>query len=372
MRVLHVPTVPWELTEGIARSVYELASAQCDLDVMLAADRDPNAPSVFHATRVVKGWAPTAMLRRDFARAVRELRPDVVHVHGGDVALALTWTPALRDVSIVASCYRTAALPAGMPRRVRELRETRSNVSPRRAIIARLGANALGRLALRTGRIGALCTADPAIVRQFDGGPVVQVQGAARVTPRAARWNDEPVVVFAGRPHVGRGIEDLVVAFRILRERMPRARLRLLLLPGPAAEAWKTQLAGEARIEVTTTPAALAEEFAAAQVGVFPFRWSATLVPALTAAEAMAAGLPIVATAVDCLTPLMQDGVNGYLVAPNEPTALGEAIGRVLEGPAAWQPLAEGARKTVEENWSWEGAAAAARDAYEIALRRKS
>src|SRR5262249_5863232 len=99
--------------------------------------------------------------------------------------------------------------------------------------------------------------------------------------------------------------------------------------------------------------------------------WSATLVPPLTAAEAMATGLPIVATAVDCLKPLIDDGVNGFLVEPNDPAALGAAIVRALEGSAAWQPLAEGARKTIDERWSWDGAAARVADAYEIAIRRK-
>jgi len=96
------------------------------------------------------------------------------------------------------------------------------------------------------------------------------------------------------------------------------------------------------------------------------------MTPALAAAEAMAAGLPLVATSVPCLAPLVDPGVNGALVAPGDPVALAGALTAVLEGPDVWQPLAEGARKTIEQRWSWSEAADAAADAYELAQRRAS
>jgi glycosyltransferase involved in cell wall biosynthesis len=68
--------------------------------------------------------------------------------------------------------------------------------------------------------------------------------------------------------------------------------------------------------------------------------------------EAMATGLPVVATAVGGTPELVVDGVTGYLVPPESPEALAAAIRSVLETPAkAWQ-MGKAARYRVEEQFS--------------------
>ena len=51
--------------------------------------------------------------------------------------------------------------------------------------------------------------------------------------------------------------------------------------------------------------------------------------------EAMAAGRPVVATAVGGSSEIIEDGVNGLLVPPGEPLALQQALLRVLDNPIA-------------------------------------
>lgn len=70
--------------------------------------------------------------------------------------------------------------------------------------------------------------------------------------------------------------------------------------------------------------------------------------------EYMAAGRAIVATAVGGNTTLIEEGVNGLLVPPNDPGRLAEAIGHLLDNPdlAAW--LGRAARRRVEERYSRE------------------
>jgi glycosyltransferase involved in cell wall biosynthesis len=374
MRVLHVPLVDWQPTEAIARACWETAAA-LDAESYLLVDRDPGtrASNAFAGVRVIAGWTPLMPFRPAFARTLRELRPDVVHLHGGTLAPALAFSRLLRATPVVATCYRSAQLPSPRSRgRVGRLGERGMNVSLSRSLATTGGGTLLARFALRRGRIGAICTPDARIEAAFAGaGPVVRAQGAARVSERQARWSDEPCVVFAGRAQAGRGIEDLVAAFPALLRSVPGARLRLALLESDESEQWARRLASAPWADVTIGPADdLEAVFAACHVAAFPFRWSATLTPSLAMAEAMAVGLPVVAAEVDCLAPLVEAGVNGMLVPPENPDALAGALAGVLDGPEVWQPLSEGARKTIDECWSWRTAATHVRTAYEIAIER--
>ena len=51
--------------------------------------------------------------------------------------------------------------------------------------------------------------------------------------------------------------------------------------------------------------------------------------------EAMAAGLPVVSTAVSGIPELVRDGENGLLVPPSDPAALADALARVAQRPRA-------------------------------------
>ena len=63
--------------------------------------------------------------------------------------------------------------------------------------------------------------------------------------------------------------------------------------------------------------------------------------------EAMAAGCPVVATAVGGIPDLVSHGVNGLLVEPGDAQALADAVGRVLADPKLARSLGRAARATV-------------------------
>jgi glycosyltransferase involved in cell wall biosynthesis len=77
----------------------------------------------------------------------------------------------------------------------------------------------------------------------------------------------------------------------------------------------------------------------------------------LSIAEAMRAGVPIVATAVGGIPDQIEDGVHGLLVAPREPRALATGITDLLENPAKARKLAEAARDRAISNFSVEAVA---------------
>ncbi|MFN8490592.1 MAG: glycosyltransferase family 4 protein [Caldilineaceae bacterium] len=65
--------------------------------------------------------------------------------------------------------------------------------------------------------------------------------------------------------------------------------------------------------------------------------------------QAMATGLPLVATATDGSVEAVVDGVNGLLVPPGEPEKLGQALLRLLNDPALAHRMGEAGRERVAE-----------------------
>lgn len=78
-----------------------------------------------------------------------------------------------------------------------------------------------------------------------------------------------------------------------------------------------------------------------ADVACLPSRWESCPYAAL---EAMAAGLPLVGTDVDGLRELIEPGVTGLLVAPEDPRALAEALDLLARDDAMRQRMGETAR----------------------------
>jgi glycosyltransferase involved in cell wall biosynthesis len=74
--------------------------------------------------------------------------------------------------------------------------------------------------------------------------------------------------------------------------------------------------------------------------------------------EAMACGLPVVATGISGIPELVEDGVNGLLVAPDDPDALAAAILRVAGDPELARRLGAAGRVTVAERFDGERLAA--------------
>jgi glycosyltransferase involved in cell wall biosynthesis len=85
----------------------------------------------------------------------------------------------------------------------------------------------------------------------------------------------------------------------------------------------------------------------------------------LALVEAMARGCPVVASDAASLPEIVTPEVNGLLVPPNQPAAIGEAVLRLARESELWARLAAGARRTVEERLTWERVAARCLEAYE-------
>jgi glycosyltransferase involved in cell wall biosynthesis len=163
-------------------------------------------------------------------------------------------------------------------------------------------------------------------------------------------------VACAARFTPEKGIDVLLRAMARLREDVPD--LRVLLLGG-------TQAGHEAYADELVR---LADDLGVADAVFFrgfvrqPFReWTGARVyvqPSrregfgLAAAEAMATGLPVVASAVGGLVDVLDGGRAGVLVPPEDPYALAGAVKRLLDDPAEASRLADAGRARAAKQYT--------------------
>ncbi|HJX61414.1 MAG TPA: glycosyltransferase family 4 protein, partial [Dehalococcoidia bacterium] len=77
----------------------------------------------------------------------------------------------------------------------------------------------------------------------------------------------------------------------------------------------------------------------------------------LPAGEAMACGLPVVATTGGALPEVVEDGVTGILVPPGDAPALAEAMRTLMGDPDLRRRMGQAGRERVLEKFSWPKAA---------------
>jgi glycosyltransferase involved in cell wall biosynthesis len=74
----------------------------------------------------------------------------------------------------------------------------------------------------------------------------------------------------------------------------------------------------------------------------------------LVLAEAMACGLPVVATTAGAIPEVVDDGVTGILVPPDDPRALSNGINALLSDPAEMEAMGAAGRARVEKLFTWD------------------
>lgn len=164
-----------------------------------------------------------------------------------------------------------------------------------------------------------------------------------RFKPQPLRKSKDPTIIFIGRLHDVKDPFGLLEAFKLVLKDLPRARL-IMLGDGPLEEDLKIEIS-RSNIEsrVTIHPGAS---------DIRPFLDQARLMALASVREAspnvileaMAAGLPVVATNVGGIPELVDEGKTGFLVPPGNPQALARAMAVILKDQNLQQDLSRNSR----------------------------
>jgi glycosyltransferase involved in cell wall biosynthesis len=195
----------------------------------------------------------------------------------------------------------------------------------------------------------------PAKIRVVPNGVDVAALDAARPGPEVRRElglpEGVPVIGLVGRlDHWGKGHKELFQAMVSLKARHPMCAL---IVGGGRRQAEMRQLAeslglGES-VHFLGQRQDVPDLLRAMDIFVLP---SYSEGVSLALLEAMAAGLPVIATAVGGLPEVVTDGETGWLIPPRDPAALAGALTRLLADPALARQLGAKAREQVREHYS--------------------
>jgi glycosyltransferase involved in cell wall biosynthesis len=177
----------------------------------------------------------------------------------------------------------------------------------------------------------------------FPAGKVRVIHNAVEVSRYGTASGPLHSAVAVGRLVRLKGFDVLLKAAAIVRQAAPNFSLRIV---GDGSERdtleWQIsdlRLADAVQlVGYKEDPASYFEE-----AGVYVLSSRSEGIP-LTLLEAMACGLPIVATAVGGVPEIVSDGENGLLVRPDDPAALSKAILRLIRDPSLAKRLGAAAR----------------------------
>ncbi len=345
LRVLLIAnTLPPHDISGVGEQVLQLASGlELRGHEVRILGRGPNGANGARGPKFLFPLTVVPACRR----ALAEFRPDVVQVHESDGAFALLWTRwsrrrsgkgpllvALLQVSYVEERRAVRELIhagsiLGAPGRVE--RRFRRFKAPLQILLGRWTSRWADLVLAPSAATVAELRRDYGVARAEVLPNVTGGIEVASVEPPAADPGTGELL-FVGRLRIRKGVEVLLAAIAELRLRGWRGRL---VLAGDGEH--RGALESRAR-ELGLGPESVVflGRATAGQVRALLASARALVVPSiyegmpLVILEAMAAGVPVVASAVSGIPEVVVDGETGWLVPCEDPPQLARALGEVL------------------------------------------
>jgi glycosyltransferase involved in cell wall biosynthesis len=277
----------------------------------------------------VAAWA---MLR--FAVSLARDRHAVVHVHGA--SRASFWRKAaFMSVALCAGCPMIFHLHGGGFARFYG-----QECGPLRKRIVRFFLE-------RAARVIVLSEQWRAWMTQTMRARVVCVPNPMMQCPEPAAPEAREGVLFLGRLEREKGIFELLDAMAALLPEHPALRL---VCAGEGDAAGVARYANERgvahAVELAGWVGPEKKRALLARAAVFALPSHAEGMP-VSLLEAMAAGLPTIASSVGGIPDVIADGVNGMLVPPRDSATLARVLRRLLADPASRRRMGAAARETI-------------------------
>jgi glycosyltransferase involved in cell wall biosynthesis len=289
------------------------------------------------------GWRMTRLLG--------ELRPDVLHAQDRRAGLlGRLWSRRTGT-----SCVYTLH---GVPDSLAELVPGNVAVAPRRWRDGLSYLTVERELARLSGSMVVVpCTALATYARRHVGISAHRVAVVPNGVPLPPAPTDrgpagpspEALAVWVGVMQPVKRLETLVRATA----EVPGLRLRLVG-DGPMRAATEAAVAAAGTGDRTEFTGYLSDPLGALQdADVFVLPSAAEACP-IALLQAMAAGLPVVASRVGGVPDIVRDGADGLLVDPRDPTALAAALRRLAGDPALRARIGASARRRVADRYTLE------------------
>lgn len=264
-------------------------------------------------------------------RTLRRLHPDLVATYNlGALDAALVARLAGVHTVVHAEHGRDAADPDGSRRKYRLLRRWLAPfITCFVAVSDDLATWLRSRIGLATAKVAC-------IPNGIDTGRYHPLAAARRERPRLGELAPPGTLLIAsvGRLDAVKDQASLITAFKMLCDTHPGqcSHWRLVIIGEGRERPHLEQLAADNdRVHLLGNRADIAPLLAECDTFVLSSR--AEGIP-LTILEAMASGLPVVATRVGGVGEVVVSGQTGTLVAPSDPAALATAMSRYLDDPA--------------------------------------
>jgi phosphatidylinositol alpha-mannosyltransferase len=212
---------------------------------------------------------------------------------------------------------------------------------------------------------GRICVSDVVreyITQYFPGNYTVIPNGidcsrfAAQDIQPIEQYNDgRPNILFVGRLEKRKGFRHLIRAYRFVKEAIPDARLLVVGAFSDKSKSTFVRYARAAKLRGVhfigyVPPEELPRYYRTATIFCAPSTGFESF--GIILLEAMAAGLPIVASDIPGYRTVVQNGIDGLLVPKGDEQALADAVIELLRDPTRRVQMSEaGKRKAAEYDW---------------------
>ncbi|MEA3199858.1 MAG: alpha-maltose-phosphate synthase [Thermoplasmata archaeon] len=339
----------------------------------LPAEVDGVRVARHRATRLLGAWTYMPAMPRALREAAKDA--DVLHAHSygyhQTVAAAQASRATGTPLVFTPHFHPPWSMEGGAARRA--LRKAFDPTLGRRVV--RQAARVIGVSRGEMDEMKAHLPLDEAKVRivpnGFDAERYQTKPSGEGVRHRLGLAPDTPLVVFAGRLASNKGLQHLVPAFA----RAAKGHLNTHLILAGEDQGWRERLEAMAkdlgvadRVRFTghLPDEGYRETLAAADVFVLPSEWEAFGIVLL---EAMACGVPCIATRVGGAPEVVEDARTGLLVRYGDVPALAGAIEQLLANPERARAMGEAGRRRAMASFSWDAVARKTLDVYREVVR---